>query len=241
MAAGHDCPVAGLRFSRLPLPGQPRTPGRLPGERTAEIGLALALAAVILQTALHLANAAFLGHRRLLDANSEASVFTWASTAAAASAGFAAILCATTVGRRAGGFVVAGFLMLFLSLDDALAIHEEIGAAAARSLGLARSYDSVLWPALYAPLLLVLLALLVRAGVTSRGLARRLLLSASALLVLAVAAEIVSAPVSGPGSLESWPHVIEGAFEEGAELAAWILIAFALAARVVASARAPAE
>jgi hypothetical protein len=36
--------------------------------------------------------------------------------------------------------------------------------------------------------------------------------------------------LSGPwtGGEEEWAHVIEGAFEEAAELAAWILIAAAL-------------
>lgn len=50
------------------------------------------------------------------------------------------------------------------------------------------------------------------------------------LLAGAVVAEALSAPFSGTGDFDSWGHVLEGAFEEGAELGAWLLLASAFAA-----------
>jgi hypothetical protein len=54
---------------------------------------------------------------------------------------------------------------------------------------------------------------------------RRFVGAGIALLAVALAADVLSGPWTG--GEEEWPHVIEGAFEEAAELAAWILIAAA--------------
>ena len=211
---------------------------RTPAEALARVGLVLAGVAVAAQTLIHLANAAALeradaaavGSWRLLNANAEESIFTWASTAAASSSAFAALTCSVVVRRRRGVFALIAAIVFFLSLDDALVIHDAIGVAAARVLNLPESYDSVLWPAAYAPLLAFLLALVVATARTTTGKPRRLIVLSLGLMVVAVAAEVVSAPISSPDDFASWSHTVEGAVEEGSELGAWILLAFSFAA-----------
>jgi hypothetical protein len=198
-----------------------------PLDRVLTVGLTIALAGVALQTLAHLLNAAFLGHA-LLNANAEHNVMTWASTVATFAAAFAAALHATLLraGRRT--YIVLAGAFAFFSLDDAVLLHERLATLVLDSIGVSVSWDSVLWPALYLPLAGVAVLLLLGVARTAPARAGRFLRVGLVLLLTAVAAEAVSAPVSTPETRAGWAHVLEGAFEEGAELASWILIATAL-------------
>jgi hypothetical protein len=194
-------------------------------QRLLTFGLRFAIVAALLQTAIHLVNAVFL-ERRALNVNYEDNPFAWASTVATFSVAFVAVVRAAALPGDRLLYVALAAVTAFVSLDDMVAIHEDIGTAAADALNLAQSYDSVLWPLVYFPLLAVGVAVLVRIARAAPERPRRFVYAGLVLLAAALAAEVVSGPWTG--GEEEWPHVLEGAFEEAAELAAWILVAAAL-------------
>jgi hypothetical protein len=193
--------------------------------RLLTFGLRFAIAAAVLQTAVHLLNAAFLD-KRALNVNFEDNPFAWASTVATFSVAFVATVRAAGLRSDRISYALLAMITAFVSLDDMVAIHEDVGTEAADLLGLAQSYDSVLWPAVYLPLLGLGLFLLFSLARDSPERPRRFIHTGLVLLAAALAAEVLSGPWTG--GEEEWPHVIEGAFEEAAELAAWILVASAL-------------
>jgi hypothetical protein len=205
-------------------------------DRVLTVALAAAIVAVVLQTAVHLVNAAFFENPQL-SVLGEGNATTWASSVATFAAGFAAGLHAAVLpeGRRIFVFLAAVFT--FFSLDDMILLHERVSARFLDAVGLSPAWDSVLWPALYLPVAGLAFLLLVGVARTAPARARRFLLVGLALLATAVAAEALSAPWSTPENADRWPHVVEGAFEEGAELAGWILIAGGLTAVALARAR----
>jgi hypothetical protein len=193
--------------------------------RLLSFGLWFAIAAALLQTVIHLLNA-LAWDRRTLNVNFEDTPFAWASTVTTASAAFVALIRAAGLPSERVAYALLAAVLAFLSLDDMIAIHEDLGTEAADLLGLAQSYDSVLWPAIYFPVLALGVLLLFRFGRDAPERPRRFIYAGLALLAAALAAEVLSGPWTG--GEEEWFHVIEGAFEEAAELAAWILIAAAL-------------
>lgn len=193
--------------------------------RLLAFGLRFAIGAAVLQTAVHLLNALFL-EKRALNVNFEDNPFAWASTVAAFSVAFVATVHAAGLARDRLRYAVLAVIIAFVSLDDMVSLHEDAGTEAAEVLGLPQSYDSVLWPALYLPLLALGLFLLFTLAREGPERPRRFIYFALVLLAAALAAEVLSGPWTG--GEEEWPHVIEGAFEEAAELAAWILIAAAM-------------
>jgi hypothetical protein len=193
--------------------------------RLLTFGLRFAIVAAVAQTALHLLNAIFLD-KRALNVNFEDNPFAWASTVATFSVAFVATVHAAGLERERLRYVALAAITAFVSLDDMVAIHEDVGTAAADAFGLAQSYDSVLWPAFYFPLLALGLFLLYAVARNAPERPRRFVYAGLGLLAVALAAEVVSGPWTG--GEEEWPHVIEGAFEEAAELAAWILVASAM-------------
>jgi hypothetical protein len=193
--------------------------------RLLTFGLRFAIGAALLQTVVHLLNAIFL-QKRALNVNFEDNAFAWASTVATFSVAFVAIVRGAGLSRDRFRYALLAIIVAFLSLDDMVAIHEDIGTEAAAALGLRQSYDSVLWPVVYFPLLALGLFLLFTLARRARERPRRFIHVGLVLLALALAAEVLSGPWTG--GEEEWPHVIEGAFEEAAELAAWILVAAAL-------------
>ena len=107
-----------------------------------------------------------------------------------------------------------------------IAIHEDLGTYLA-FFGLP-DYAGI-WFLLYIPLLALTFVLLWQLSPTaakSGSLVRIGLL----LLVFALAAEVLTAGVPAfDRTAHAWPYTVEVAVEEGAELAAWILIATGLA------------
>lgn len=181
---------------------------------------------VTAQTALHLGNRLTLG-TPALDVNREQTVFslTGALTIAAAAVGAALVVRAGTPPARA--LLLAG-LLAFLAVDEFFVIHEPLGVRAAAQLGLSSDYDSVLWPVVYLPLVGLVFLLVVMLAREAPDDIGPLLLTGLACLVAAVVLEVVSYPFStaetGPGAV----HALEGAVEEGLELAGWGVLASAL-------------
>jgi hypothetical protein len=211
-----------------------------PLERVLTVGLTVAVTGVALQTLAHLLNAAFL-ENPLLNANAEHNAMTWASTVATFAAALAAALHATLLRERRRTYIFLACALAFFSLDDAILLHERLTASVLDSVGVSVSWDSVLWPALYLPLAgLVVLSLLAIAR-TAPARAGRFIRVGLVLLLAAVAAEAISAPISTLETGAGWAHTLEGALEEGAELASWILIATALTASTLSQVLSPPD
>jgi hypothetical protein len=187
-------------------------------------GSLLAVVAVASQTAIHLVNAAFIGSAEL-DVNSEGNAPTWAHSAVVFSVAFVCALHALLVRQRRRMFVALAAILAFLSLDEMVGVHERIVGKVLDLVGLPITWDSLLWPALYVPLLGGLFVLLLAAARAAPARPGRYVLVGLSLLAIAVVAEVVSAPVSTDSN---WAHTIEGALEEGAELGGWIAIATGL-------------
>jgi hypothetical protein len=193
-----------------------------PLDRVLTVGLVVGCAGVAIQTLVHLLNMAFKGSPQL-DANAEFNAMSWASTVATFAAAFAAGLHATLLGERRRTYAFLACAFAFLSLDDAILLHERISGWFFDTVGFSASWDRVLWPALYLPLGGATLVLLAAVALTVPARAGRFILVGLVLLLSAVAAEVLSAPVS-TGETSGWGHVLEGAYEEGVELVGWILI-----------------
>lgn len=202
--------------------------------------LVVAVAGVALQTVVDLI--AFWALDRdveLLLADSDVSVFAWASVVATFAVALGALLRSAVVpAQRRLWWFVAG-TAAYLSLDDQVGLHERVGDLADRAEGLALWEPArLLWPALYLPLLA---ALFVALWKVSRGLAprsRSFVVAGLALLATAVAFELLSAAVIRAGfDRGSVLYELEVLVEEGAELAGWTLIAGALLSAFVLALR----
>jgi integral membrane sensor domain MASE1 len=193
-------------------------------DRLVRVGVGLALAAVLTQTIVHLVNA-FTLDRAMLTVNGEQNLSAWATSATIFAAGLACLLLAIVGQRPTLPLLGVAGLLAFFSLDEALAVHERVANTALERLDLSSAWDSVVWPIIYLPLTGAILVTLLVVSRTSPRTIGRLLVVGLGCLVLAVAAEVVSAPISDD---ENLAHTLEGALEEGLEFAGWALIATAL-------------
>jgi len=171
-----------------------------------------------------------------LDAEQEGNALAWLSSTAAGAAASAALLLALVApARRVLGLVLAGGLA-FLSLSEAAQVHERLGfQVAERLLGGAQEWENqVQVLVVLPPLAAVFLGVVVLAWESPRGLRLSLLGGLSALLGALVIEQVV-----GPATnaLEEngilWPDAVRNGFEEGVEVAGWVLLTtglFALAA-----------
>lgn len=198
----------------------------------------VALAAVVLQSVGEVANFALDADIDALDADEELNVFAWASSMSTFAAAFFLFVPAVVVPTLDRVRLLVAGALAFFSLDDALSFHERLAERSVQLLDSEVSLERVVWPVVYLPLLAFVFVILF-------GMARRhpnvigtALLVGLALLALAVVGEVTSALYVEDE--ETWATTIEVAVEEGAELAGWILIAGALAARLYADARARA-
>jgi len=206
-----------------------------PGLRVALLLVAVLVAG---QTLLHLVNRVTI-EKTALDVNAEGTVFSFASALTIAAA---AIGCALTtrVGEpRLNASVLAGALG-FLAVDEFFVLHERLGVRVAELLGLSSDWDSVVWPVVYLPLVglvLLLLAALARRAPHDIG---RLVVTGLGCLVAAVVLEVVSYRFSTSETHRGLVHALEGAAEEGLELAGWGLLAAATLTWSLTRARGPA-
>jgi hypothetical protein len=211
-------------------------------ERAAllRFGLAIAAITVTAQAVAHVVGVHLLDDRYLnLNADDELGLPAWLSSSATFAAAFGAFLLALMQERIDASLLVLAGLLAFFSLDDAIVVHERVGEKAADALGYGETTERLIWLILFFPLFALAAILLVQ---TARRLPTdhaRLMYLGLGLLVLAVAAELLSSVVYELAEVQrgSWPDTVEVVVEESAELAAWILIATALLAAVLIGAR----
>lgn len=192
-------------------------------DRVVVVGLAVAVAAVVVQTAVHLGNAAFLGNRfTWLSADAEGTPFSWASTVACFGAAFAVLLAAVAFPSLTRRLLLLAGILAFFSLDDAVGLHERLGAEVLSPLlGLPAYTSRLLWPAVYVPLLLLAVTLLWKLAREAPARARHSIALGAALLAGAVAAEAFSTLLFRLGVTHGDRiDFFEVAVEEGAELGA---------------------
>ena len=190
----------------------------------------VAFAAVAVQTALHLANFAFFdGDIDGLNADEEYNAFAWASSMSTFAAAF--FLFVPAVAAAALDWMTAALaaVITFFSIDDAIGIHERLAERSVELLNVQVSLERVTWPLVFLPALAFAFVMLLRMAQASSRRISFAIKSGLALLAAAVLAEVTSAAYLGNGDV-TWTETLEVAFEEGAELAGWILIAGALAA-----------
>jgi len=161
-------------------------------------------------------------------------VWSWASVISESTAAvFLGLLAAVSTRRRALRFCAG--VVLFLSLDDFIRIHERIvhirrHLPGALGESLFPHAVRTLWPVIYLPLLAVLFVLLWR---IAQGFAtpERVAIRGSLLaLVVAVALEVGTPLLFAIGQGDGSPgYEVEVAIEESLELAGWMWIAAGLA------------
>lgn len=220
-------------------PEPPGTKARRLGEGLVATGVALAFVAVTVQSAGHLANELVLdGRAHLLDADGEGTPFAWAASVAIFTGGFVSFVRALVLeGSERGRAGALAAVLVFLSLDEIIQVHERLGTAVGGGLlGLPAWADVRLWLVIYMPLLLATLILLLGAVKEADDWSRRSVRGGVGLLVVAIAIE-------GVGLLTKWleergtelPDVLRITAEEATELAGWVLIAAGLTAATVAA------
>ena len=139
------------------------------------------------------------------------------------------VYAAAVRGVKGGAF--AALACFFFSADDTLMVHEHIRFSI---FGLDEP-GRVLWPIVYLPLAGTVLVILWRLSRRLPPIAARALVAGLACLVVAVGLEMVSLVMVNAGYPEgSRAYEVEVIFEEGLELAGWILIASSMAAGALA-------
>jgi hypothetical protein len=204
--------------------------------RVASTGFAVAVAAVGVQTAAHLANAYLLQSRYPgLDAATEGNAFAWAASLAtlAAAGGSLGIAVTAERGARLHGAALA-VLIAFLAADDMADLHDVLASDVSADLpGRLGGLGAWAMPGVYLPVLLLAFALLVRSALAAAPAATRPLCIGIGLLTAAIAVRLVAAAVQLEGG--TFPSAIRTAGEalqQGMELGGWILVATGLAASV---------
>jgi hypothetical protein len=186
----------------------------------------------------HLANAALDRPFNDLDAEREGNFLTWLSVSAAFVAAAAAALHAVLLRRDRLLMWVLAAALAFLSLDDAIEIHERLGDKVSDALPeRLESFGSAVQLVLVGPALAIAFGgvlLLARRTVPE---ARRTLLAGLGCLAGAIVIELVVGTATNEIEERgtSWPDTVRHGLEEGAELAGWVAIAGALAAAVCAA------
>jgi hypothetical protein len=223
-----------------PVPAAPTRSAPLgPGDADRLFGYVfpVAIGAVAIQAALHLGNAIVLDNRvSSFDADHEGNLIAWAGSSAIFAAACAAGILALVRSRDRLLLGLLAAAVAFLSLDETAALHERVGQAGVRVLGLSDDdYGRVIWPIVLFPLLAGVVLVLWRLADRARAAPRQAIRVGLALLVVAVVAELAWAafPISG-GEIGSAPDALAVSLEEGLELGGWLLVAAGVAAIALA-------
>jgi hypothetical protein len=210
-----------------------------PVDGLVSLGFRFALGAVGAQALLQLTNAWLLDERVTnFSADADGNLLAWAGSAAIFAAACAAGVLALTRPAQRLPLALLAAALAFLSMDETAAIHERIGQAGVDVLNLGdEDYGRMIWPVIFFPLLVAVLIGLLRLANDAPPEPRRAIFAGAGLLAAAVAAEILwsAFPLSG-GDIGSWPDDLEVAFEEGLELAGWIVVASGITAIALADA-----
>lgn len=189
----------------------------------------VALTAVIVQAAAELGNFGFGTDLHALNADEEFNAFAWASSVSTFAAAFFLFIPAAAAGMPDRLTVLLAGAIAFLSLDDAIGLHERLAERSIDVLDADVSLQRVVWPLVYLPLLAFVFIMLWRMASEPTAPISTALKAGLFLLVAAIFAELTSALYVEEG-VDTWASAFEVSFEEGAELAGWILIAGGLAA-----------
>jgi hypothetical protein len=202
--------------------------------RLTRLGGRLALIAVVVQTAAHLGNAYLLDYRLGL-ANAEGDTTAWSWSSAVVTFTVAFCLALRLVITRSGQLVdwLAVLGLMFLSQDDTNAYHERLSTVYRSISWLPDHSGRLLWPVLFAPLMLLIVFVLVRRSRSAAPHARSQVHVGIALLFAAILLEMASTALVNVVDYEHWSYVVEVALEEGAELGGWILVASGFTAMLV--------
>lgn len=196
--------------------------------------LGLLVAATVLQSVLHVINAAAV-HLRVerINADADNSIDGWMGTLTTGLAAWAALqLALLAPGLRRPMLVLAG-LCAYLSMDDMLGLHEAVARLGKGNQPYAHSgYD--LWPLVYFPLLVVLSWLVLRTARSVERRTGRLLVAGLTALTLAVVLEALAPALFAAGSGHGQPlYESEVVVEEALELLGWGAMALGLGATVI--------
>lgn len=208
----------------------------MPSERLLRVGLAIAVAGIVVQGVAHATNVlAFDSRYFSLDASAEGNAFAWASTMATFAAACGAAVLGLLDARNRTLALALTTLLLFLSLDDFVEIHEKLGERVGERLDLPDAIGVRIWVVLYLPLLALVALALWRLARDMPERIRRYLALALVLLVAGVLSEglgVITKELEEEG-IET-PHRLRSGLEEALELGGWILLAAALVAAVYA-------
>jgi hypothetical protein len=159
-----------------------------------------------------------------LNADADSSLWGWAGVAAETAAGVGAVQLALLSKGRWRSLAVLAVLVIFLSSDDFLLLHER--ASNLGELLPVPHAGRFVWPVLFAPLLGTVAVLLWRLSGDAPGGGKGLLRVGLAGLVVALGLEMGSPVLFALGfEHHTWPYEIEVAIEEALEFGSWLLIA----------------
>jgi hypothetical protein len=208
-----------------------RDPLRLPGWLLS-VGLALAIAGVVVQTTAHLTQAfAFPSLDELSADRDSNNPFAWASSVTIFSAALTTFVL-YGLSRRWTLLLLAVALMFF-SVDDIVGVHEKLALRSESALNLVEYSRRAVWVVLFMPLLAYVTIVLVSIARRADPRTRRFIYVGLGLLIFGVGVEASSAVTHHWGyEGGSTYDVYEVAVEEGSELAGWILVASALTAHM---------
>jgi hypothetical protein len=200
------------------------------------LGVALTVAAVLLQTAGYFVNVFLLDSRieqlevGNLPDGTESQVFTWMSASPAYAAGFAALIIALASERHFRLFGALAVALFYYSFDDHAQVHEHVGRVLG-GWGVPQDIANVSDFVLLAPIAVATFFLIYRAAQRVPQPAARGLNIALWMLVASVfldeGVRIPTKHLAKQGV--NTPEYIRNAAEEGLELAALMLLATALA------------
>jgi hypothetical protein len=211
-------------------------------DRIVRTAAVLAAAAAFALALIHLLNVALRdGEVLQLHADMERNAWAWAGSVTIFGAALAAFLPTVTEAAVDLSGLALAVIFAFFSLDEAISLHERIAERSVDLVGARVSFERVIWPLVFLPLLAATFLLLLRLAKSAPKSVRVGLVGGLGLLGAAVFMEVTSGAYLEAGSENTWKDAIEVALEEGAELAGWILIAGALTARAYLLARGTAR
>jgi hypothetical protein len=197
-----------------------------------------AVVLVVLQTLVHLVNAAAFDLRiDRLDADRDGSVWSWAGSAAELTSALGAGLLLVVAPARYRALAFLALVFTFLSMDDTVQVHERLSHILDRfGTPIPRR---MVWPIIYAPLMLAAYVLLWRVSGAMVDRCRRAVRSGLVMLGLSIVLEFAVSTlliqlgyhrVAEDTRTGSMVYELEVVVEEALELAGWLLIGAALVA-----------
>jgi hypothetical protein len=201
-------------------------------DRLLDLGLRVAVAALVLEVLGHVGNEWLLdGRVANLNVGEEGNAPTWASSVATFTAAFAAVLLVLGEARARLDLLGLAAILAWFSLDDIIRAHERVSGKLDVFESLPDYVRTRLWLPVYLPLLAVAGYLLLRAASEASARVARFIRAGLLLLVLGIAFEVVGLATKWLARRDAvWPDDIRIGLEEGIELSGWIVVATGLTA-----------